>query len=306
MDVVLISFAAVAIPFILGFGFGVLAGYSYLIAFVIGASLSLTSEATKAIALIERKVLKTKLGEIMLVAGTLDNIFELLFLSLLLVFVSADTTSGLIMLPIEIIAFVLFIFAAIKLIPRFFNKINLESDDDYFTLTILIGISMALVSTALEIGPIVGALIAGLILQKSLHHEKAEKKVEKNMKLLTFGLIIPFFYLQIGLNIDLAGFFKYPEMILIIFILGLIGKMAGSLIVKPFTKLKFNQLTLIGWGMNSRGVIELVIIEIARQKIPNFPMEIYTAIVFMSILTTLIFPFALDYYLKKYPGIMVS
>ncbi len=303
-DVIAIAVSSVALSFCLGFGFALIMGWSLIIAFVLGACLSLTSEATKAIALMQRKVLKTKLGEIMIVAGTVDNLFELLFLSALLVLVGTGGVQALVFLPFEIIGFFIAVFIALKLIPRFVGLFKSGGEDKYFTLTIIIGLGIALLSQALSLGPIIGALIAGMLLQKAFKSQEIEHAVEKNLKIVTFGLVIPFFYLQIGLNFDLQTIALYPLMVLTILALGFAGKMVGTLMVKPLTKLKTNQLMLVGWGMNSRGVIELVIAEIARQNIPNFPMELYAAIVFMSITTTFAFPIALRYYLKKYPGIM--
>ncbi len=303
-DVIAIAFSSVALSFCLGFAFALIIGWPLVVAFVLGACLSLTSEATKSIALMQREVLKTKLGEIMIMAGTADNIFELLFLSTLLVLVGTGGVQALIFLPIEIIGFFIAVFIALKLIPRFVGLFKSGGEDKYFTLTIIIGLGIALLSSSLSLGPIAGALIAGLVLQKAFKSQEVEHTVEKNLKIVTFGLVVPFFYLQIGLNFDLQTIGIYPLMILTILVLGFVGKMLGTLLVKPFTKLKTNQLMLIGWGMNSRGIIELVIAEVARQKIPNFPMELYAAIVFMSITTTFAFPIALKYYLKKYPGIM--
>ena len=55
--------------------------------------------------------------------------------------------------------------------------------------------------------------------------------------------------------------------------------------------------------MNSRGAVELIIIQLAVAN-NLVPAEIFNAIVIMSIVTTLIFPFVLKYYLRKYPLIM--
>jgi Kef-type K+ transport system membrane component KefB len=141
-------------------------------------------------------------------------------------------------------------------------------------------------------------------LQKAFRSRKVEHAVERNLKAITFGLVIPFFYLQIGLNFDVQSIGLYPFIIGAILLLGFAGKMLGVYAVKPFTKFSSSQLVLIGRGMNSRGVIELVIAEVARQSIPGFPLELYTAIVLMSIVTTIAFPIALQYYLKKGPAIM--
>ena len=55
--------------------------------------------------------------------------------------------------------------------------------------------------------------------------------------------------------------------------------------------------------MNSRGAIELVIAEVARQS-GLIPIEIYSAIVFMAIVTTITFPFILKHMVKKDKTVM--
>ncbi len=303
-EVILIAFSSALIPFVLGFGFALFVWDSLVIAFVTGAALSLTAEATKTVVLMQANVLKTKLGELMVVSGTADDIFELLFLAVLLVLVGGNVSENFVFLPFEIIGFFVFVFVALKLLPRLLGLFNQESEDNYFSLAVIIGLGIALLSSALALGPIIGALMAGLLLQKAIKSEKAEHAIENHLKVITFGLVIPFFYINIGLNVHLQDVFFYPLMVVVILVIAFAGKMIGSLIVKPLTNLSIKQLTLVGWGMNSRGVMDLVIVEIARQKIPGFPMELYTAIVFMSIITTVAFPLALQYYLKKYPKIM--
>ncbi|MBU4406761.1 MAG: cation:proton antiporter, partial [Candidatus Altiarchaeota archaeon] len=83
-DVALIGLSSAVIPFVLGFatiellgslGFINLQGYYdlHFTALVVGACLSLTAGGTKVMILMELKELNTKLGEIMLGAGILDE-----------------------------------------------------------------------------------------------------------------------------------------------------------------------------------------------------------------------------------------
>ena len=63
----------------------------------------------------------------------------------------------------------------------------------------------------------------------------------------------------------------------------------GALLATPFTDLSMRQCHLIGWGMNSRGAIELVIATFAFSN-NMIPIEIYSGLVVMALVTTLIFP----------------
>jgi len=77
-----------------------------------------------------------------------------------------------------------------------------------------------------------------------------------------------------------------------------VGKLAGALMATPFTDLSFAQTHLIGWGMNSRGLIELVVADVARQA-GLIPPEVYAAIVSMAIITTILIPIMMKIIIKK-------
>lgn len=114
-------------------------------------------------------------------------------------------------------------------------------------------------------------------------------------------MVVPFFFLSIGLNFEIEDLFLNPLVFFVILITATPGKIVGTMATKPFTNLKNRQLYLIGWGMNSRGAVELVIASIA---LPLLPIEVFSSIVAMAIITTLVFPLILRYEIKKYPDIM--
>ncbi len=303
-EVFFISFFSVLIPFIFGFIFVFLVYNSLIFAFIGGAALSVTSEATKSITLMKKNVFRTNLGEIMVLSGAINVIFELVFLSLLLFFVGETSGRDLALIPIEMIGFLVAVFIALKLLPKFVALFKQESEDEYFSLALLIAFGIAFLASLLSLGTIIGALVAGLLLRKAFKSEKVEHAIENHLRVLTFALIIPFFHLHIGLNFAFESLVLNPLIIFAVLIIAFSGKIIGTLITKPFSVLSSKQLILVGWGMNSRGFMELIILSIVLRSQISFPEELYTAIVFMTIITTIAFPIALDYYLKKYPNIM--
>ena len=90
---------------------------------------------------------------------------------------------------------------------------------------------------------------------------------------------------------------------LLILAAAMIGKILGAFVARPFVNLKTKQLHLIGWGMNSRGVIELILANFALSH-GLINRDLYSAIVFMTIVTTLTFPFVFKKMIKKNAGIM--
>ncbi|ODS35955.1 MAG: hypothetical protein A7315_04860 [Candidatus Altiarchaeales archaeon WOR_SM1_79] len=107
------------------------------------------------------------------------------------------------------------------------------------------------------------------------------------------------------MQFDVNALFMYPVLVLLITLIATLGKLSGSIIVKFFSKLSLKQTALIGWGMNSRGAVELVI---ASAAYPVFvrenAVEIFSAVVIMAIITTMIFPVMLKHELKKNPLVM--
>ncbi|MBU0628961.1 MAG: cation:proton antiporter, partial [Nanoarchaeota archaeon] len=85
--------------------------------------------------------------------------------------------------------------------------------------------------------------------------------------------------------------------------IAIIGKIAGTFMAKPFTRFSWKQLHLIGWGMNSRGAIELALALIAFRS-SLIPTELYSSLVLMALITTLIFPFILAKMIKTNPSLM--
>ncbi|MCK4491709.1 MAG: cation:proton antiporter, partial [Candidatus Altiarchaeales archaeon] len=84
-DIALVAVFSAVVPFILGFMVMKFLGYGDIPALILGAALSITAEGTKTAVLTEFNVLKTRLGAIMLGAGALDDIFEVIFIAAVVV-----------------------------------------------------------------------------------------------------------------------------------------------------------------------------------------------------------------------------
>lgn len=304
-DSILIATFSAIIPFLLGLSLGIFMKLELITSFILGACLAVTAEGTTVSILLELKKLKTKIGSIILEAGLIDDIFEIIFLTAVVILAKdGSLTENIYILPLKIFVFFIIVSLAYKIIPKIVQNLEKDkSDIALFNLTIIIGLLFAIFAELAGVSSILGAFLAGIILQKSFGIKKDEMHDEKNLKMITFGFIIPFFFIYIGINFDYATIINNPQLSLIVLSIAIAGKILGALLVKPFSKLSFKQLHLIGWGMNSRGVMELVIAEIARSNnlISN---ELFSAIVFMAISTTLIFPFVIRLMVKLNPKIM--
>lgn len=111
-------------------------------------------------------------------------------------------------------------------------------------------------------------------------------------------LIIPFFFINIGLQFDIS-----LQWISYLFVLGILAisiwwKILWTLLAKKFVSLKSKELLLIGSGLNSRWAIWLAIAYVIYQ-IWLIPSNIYWILVIISLITTLLFPFIAKYFNNK-------
>jgi len=304
-EALLIAVLGAIIPFLFGFGLGHLLGLSITSSFIMGACMSVTAEGTKVALLIETEKLNTRIGSIMLGAGILDDVFEIILLSSIL-FLSNESTQEMPQISFlwKIVLFVGFILLARKFIPKIINSILKENSEiPLLGAMIIIGLVLALVSEFVGIGSLLGAFIAGVILQKSFFKEENREVESVNLRLFVFAFIIPFFFVNIGLGFDYHVFLDNPLLVGVVLGSAILGKILGTFATKPFVNLSWQQLHLIGWGMNSRGVMELVMAQIALSA-GLISTSLYSAIVFMSITTTVLFPFMFKIILAKNPQIM--
>lgn len=177
--------------------------------------------------------------------------------------------------------------------------------DDIFGIILLLLVSfMFLQNIPLkEMIILVGTILAFFI--GILVHQFMRKKTLRISYLehALLNLVVPFFFISMGMHFNLQSLTLNPWLLLGIIGVAITGKMIGTMFLKFFTKFTFKQLYLVGWGMNSRGAVELAIIFIAVQ-VGLINTEIYSSLVIMTFVTTLIFPFVLKRLIQKNPGIM--
>ncbi|MFH1788966.1 MAG: cation:proton antiporter, partial [Candidatus Altiarchaeota archaeon] len=170
---------------------------------------------------------------------------------------------------------------------------------------------MATLSSALHIGFLIGAIAGGFMLQRGIHNIKKkskkqkieEEEVHEGLKLVTLSFLAPFFFVNIGLSLDSSVFSISPILLVGTIIVAFAGKILGTIVIKPWTNLTPEQLYAVGWAMNSRGAVELII-ALTALSLNLIPAYVFSVLVLTSIVTTATFPFVLRRQIEKNPGVM--
>jgi Kef-type K+ transport system membrane component KefB len=306
---IMISLSSALVPFALGFTFMMLVfpSYGWLAALVFGGAMMVTSEATKVKVLMDLNSLNTHLGAIMLAAGALDDVFEVLFLALVAVVGRGGGLIELAVIPVEIVVFVVVAFAFFKVASKVFRYLDRKRGNqaEIFSLVVIFIMVLAALSEGLGIGYLIGAIAGGFILQIAMKniHERHRKDMVKVTELIALGFIVPFFFANVGINFEFDTLFSSIGLLVATVVIAFSGKILGCIVIKPFSRLTLKQLYYTGWAMNSRGAAELVI-ALAAKQLGLIPLEVFSALVAMSLITTLTFPPVLARGIHKNPGLM--
>jgi Kef-type K+ transport system membrane component KefB len=147
---------------------------------------------------------------------------------------------------------------------------------------------------------LVGAIIsflAGILIQRIVGRWHSKVLIFERILLL---VLIPFFFVSLGINFNHHSLIINPMLMLTILIIAVLSKFIGVVLVKPFTDLKWKQLYIIGWAMNSRGALEIAFALIAL-RVGLLNDELYSSLIVMTLITTMIFPFIAIRMIKKDP-----
>jgi Kef-type K+ transport system membrane component KefB len=307
---VLIGTAATLTPLLLGV-FALLAlGYTLAVAIVFGIALSVTAGGTIVGTLMDSNAVNTKLGAIFVAAGTIDDILEVTMLSIVTLLIQGGGVIQLALLPLQLFVFIAVSLVLFKFLTKFMVYVKVQEEPaghnvELFSVAIIILIGMSALSELLAIGYLIGAVIAGFLLQNSIKKigEHRGFQIVNATRLIALAFIVPFFFANIGLNFNIEALLDNPSLTVIAVAIAIGGAVIGTFITKPFTRLSFRQLYVIGWAMSAKGSVELVVALLA-QRYGLLPPEIFNALVAMAIVTTLAFPLVLKREIRRYPALL--
>ncbi|AQT67603.1 putative cation:proton antiport protein [Anaerohalosphaera lusitana] len=115
--------------------------------------------------------------------------------------------------------------------------------------------------------------------------------------------LVPFFFVSIGLHFDFQSLVMNAWILVAVIAIATLGKFAGVFLTKFFLDLSYKQLHLISWSMNSRGALEMALALVAFRS-GLIHSKLYSSLVVMTLVTTLVFPFIMTYMVHRDPKIM--
>jgi Kef-type K+ transport systems, membrane components len=268
----------------------------------IGISMSITAFPVLARIIHEKGLAKTHIGAISITAAAFNDVAAWCILAVII----AVTQTGTVVGSLYTIGFCIIYVAIMLLVIRpFLNRIakvykNSEVvNRSIFAFFIFILIASAYISQIIGIHAIFGAFLAGFIMPPL---PAFRKLIVNRIEDLSLTLFLPLFFVYTGLRTEI-GLLNTPHLwfVCLIFILvAIFGKFAGSAFSAKILGESWKDSLQIGVLMNTRGLIEVVILNIGYEM-GVLPPAIFVMLVIMALVTTFITTPMLNLITKLFP-----
>ncbi|WET67716.1 cation:proton antiporter [Sphingobacterium sp.] len=294
-DAVVISHASIVIPFTLGIS---LAYFLYLFhpptnveflsySLFIGISMSITAFPVLARIIQERGLQKSKLGAMAITCAAADDITAWCILAVVIAIVKAgDFASALYTIGLAV-AYVLIM---IKIVRPFLMRVGeVKGSKEALSKPVVAIFFIVLLLSAyatevIGIHALFGAFMAGAIMPEGSRFRTAF--IEKIEDVSTL-LLLPLFFVYTGLRTQI-GLLNDPQLWMItigIILVAVIGKFAGSTLAARFVGQSWKDSLSIGALMNTRGLMELIVLNIGYD-LGVLSAELFSMMVVMALVTT--------------------
>ncbi|MHB9011763.1 MAG: cation:proton antiporter domain-containing protein [Ignavibacteriaceae bacterium] len=266
-------------------------------ALFMGIALSISALPVIVKTLMDLGIFKTEIGYIIVAAAMFNDIVGWLIFSVILSMIGANnhglTFGQTLILLITFTLFVLLILRKIinKIIPWIQKNLNFPGGVLNFIL--ILGFLSAAFTEYIGIHAIFGSFIMGIAIGDSVHIKEKTKEI---IQQFITNIFAPLFFVSIGLTVNFITNFNFL-IVAVILIFAFFGKVIGCGIGARFAGLNKNDSLAIGFGMNSRGAME-IILGILAFKYGLIHANVFVALVIMALVTSVSSAPFMKYFLK--------
>ena len=299
------------LPLILGFGFCFLIPDSLLVdpaqrivfSLFLATSISVSAIPVIAKVLIDLNLIRRDIGQITIAAGMIDDTAAWILLSIVLGLIEFGvvTAQNVLFSVGKVLLFLSVSFVAGKWIAAkvvSFAQNSIKSRYKFLTILILFSFGFGAIAQSLRLEAVLGAFIAGIIFSRI---PAVPKEAIDRIESFTFGIFAPIFFAAAGLKVSLEPLLN-PELLLIgigLIVVATLSKVAGAYIGARWVGRSDHWTALsFGAGLNARGAIQIIVATIGL-SFGIISQEIFSLIIIMAVVTSIMAPFMLRYTLKK-------
>ncbi|MFY7878617.1 MAG: cation:proton antiporter [Lacibacter sp.] len=310
----IISILAFFIPIFSGIAVGTYFDQDIMTTVFIGLCVAITALPVSIRILMDLKKINSEVGQKIISIAIFDDVLALSILGVLLNIKDTDKSiasilkaSSISLLKLVVfVALLSFVYIVIKKIVRKGNYIQesldqlvrfLKGKEPLFGLLFVFILLFSTVTENLGLHFIVGTFFASMLISDTLIGKENLKSIETSTGSMAMGFLAPIFFASIGLEFKLSSI-DHIGLLLAVIAVSYVSKIAGGYLGGRIAGLDSQVSLTLGIGLNARGIMELVIANIAYRN-GLIGTEIFSILVIMGVLTTVTTPFLLNRAFKR-------
>jgi Kef-type K+ transport system membrane component KefB len=290
---IVISHTSIIVPFGLG---ALLALYLYpristgsvpFSSFVLfmGVAMSITAFPVLARILVERRLLRTKVGAVTIACAAVDDVTAWCLLAFVVSVVRATNILSALWTTLLAVAYIVFmLLAARPFLRRLVDRSSTEISQNLIAVTLLLLFASSFLTELIGIHALFGAFLFGAVVPKE---RGIAQHIAQKIEDLVVVLMLPLFFAYSGLRtqIGLLNSASGWTMCALVVLVACLGKFGGSAVAAKLTGLGWRESSAIGILMNTRGLMELIVLNIGLD-LGVIPPALFAMMVIMALVTT--------------------
>jgi Kef-type K+ transport system membrane component KefB/mannitol/fructose-specific phosphotransferase system IIA component (Ntr-type) len=269
-------------------------GSRTLFALFMGVALSISALPVIAKTLLDLGLFKTDVGLLVMTVAMIDDLTGWLAFSILL----GPLHGGALELSVLARTIVLAaLFAGLcltvgrRLIDRAFDRLETHAElapGRVLSLVAVLAMIAASITQALGIHAVLGGFVLGVTVADS---PKLKERHRITIHQFVTNVFAPVFFASLALRVDFVASFD-PVLCLVVFLVATAAKLAGCAGGARLTGLAWREALAVGFGLNARGAMEIVLALLAREA-KLIDDRVFVALVLMAIATSLLAGFSM-------------
>ncbi|NJO23814.1 MAG: universal stress protein, partial [Sphingomonadales bacterium] len=276
----------------------------FVSALFLGTALSISSVKIVAMVLMEVGAIRRDLGQLILATAILDDTIAWILIAVI-AGLAAHGTVSLVAVATSLAGTLAFLVLSLTIGRRLVAWLIRWTNDNFLievpviTAILVVMLVMALSTELIGVHTALGAFIAGMLVGQS---PILTEHIEEQLRGFIIAFFSPVFFAVAGLGMDLRTLLE-PALLgftVAIIAVATIGKFLGALFGGRLGGLTGRESIALATALNARGSTEVIIAAIGL-SMGVLGTELYTMIVAMAVVTTMIMPPSLRWMLARVP-----
>ncbi len=287
-----VAIGSIIVPLALGTGLGVWLVHRYHVhdatTFVLffGLAMSITAFPVLARILTDRGLHRTRIGGLALAAASVDDVLAWALLAVVIAVAGASTGHNqlrLVLAPVYAAVMIWLVRPALRRLAEIYQRQGRLTPNVLAAVLALLLIS-SYVTDWMGVKFIFGAFIFGVVMPRDM--PALREAILDRLEQISVLVLLPVFFVIAGLNVNLRGIgLSGLVNLALIMLVAVAGKFGGAYYGARLTGVRRRQSGALASLMNTRGLTEIVILNIGLQ-LGILNKSLFTLMVVMAIVTT--------------------